>query len=159
MFRISYFDNSLKRVFKHELFCLFWWVLSPLADFLIKNGAPSDLDSGPRKTLLAAILFKLWKVNKMFKTSFLCSATFVDFRRFQNFSKNCLSFSIKFDEKQDDGVAELLRASVLELGQILCTNGSEISEKWSYPNFDDGFEFSDPENPTSHHFIQIEKSR
>ncbi len=26
MFRISYFDNSRKRVCEHELFCLFWWV-------------------------------------------------------------------------------------------------------------------------------------
>ncbi len=40
MFRITYFDNSGKRVCEEERFCLFWWVPSPLADFPIETGAP-----------------------------------------------------------------------------------------------------------------------
>ncbi len=62
MFRISYFDNSGKRVREHELFCLFWWVLSHLADFPIKTGTSYMGCPSFNGKISKGVIVKFWSV-------------------------------------------------------------------------------------------------
>ncbi len=55
--------------------------------------------------------------------------------------------TVKFNEEPDGDSVEPVQPTVLELPPSSVCNGKQGAKKWSYLNFDDGFDFVSLEAP------------
>ncbi len=55
--------------------------------------------------------------------------------------------------------ASLRNLLFFNYAQLLCKNEAQSSQKWCELNFDDGFKFTDVENPPTHCFTMDENIR